>query len=294
MKTFEEFKSEIIELIQEKLGDVKIDTRKVLKNNGRELTGITILESESNIAPTIYLDFYYLQYRQGRKINDIVDDIIEIYNENKFDTPIELSFFTDYDNVKNKIVYSLVNYERNKELLTDTPHIRYLDLAIVFRYVVQGNEVESATILIKDNHIKLWGISKEELYARASVNTPLMRPCEIVSMSNILKGLLQGDISDDEICMPSPMYVITNKQKCCGASCILYENVLKEFADRMESDLYILPSSIHEMIIISASYGMNKEELTEMVRSVNSEQVADEDILSDNVYIFERATGQMR
>ena len=108
----------------------------ILKNNDTHLDGLTILAPGQHLAPTLYLDYYYGQYERGRSFSDITDDILTAYRENRPKSPVDISFFTDYDKVKSRVTMKLINYERNRELLKRVPYYRFLDLAIVFLCLV--------------------------------------------------------------------------------------------------------------------------------------------------------------
>lgn len=120
---------------------------------------------------------------------EIISDILEIYHTHKTDHKIDVSFFTDYDKVKSRIVFKLINYERNRELLADIPHYRYLDLAIVFNCLLESDFPGNATILIRNQHMKFWSITKDDLYALALSNTPRLLQYDLRNMSEFIKEL---------------------------------------------------------------------------------------------------------
>ena len=146
---YHDFKQQIISTLSDRLGsDVRITVSDILKNNDTHLDGLTILAPGQNLAPTIYLDYYYGQYERGRSFSDITDDILTAYRENRPKSPVDISFFTDYDKVKSRVTMKLINYERNRELLKRVPYYRFLDLAIVFLCLVESDSSGTATVLI--------------------------------------------------------------------------------------------------------------------------------------------------
>ncbi|MBO5302479.1 MAG: hypothetical protein J6A92_00350 [Lachnospiraceae bacterium] len=295
---FNNFCNTIQKDIQEMMGDnCLVEIHPVNKNNNHILHGLTIHENDCNIAPTIYLDYYYEDLLNGKSIQTIEQEIIEVYKKNKSSKNMDLSFFTDYQKVKSNIVYKLVHYEQNKELLKYVPHIQYLDLAIVFCCLMLNSPGGNATILIYNHHLSMWNANVKQLYEIAKKNTPLLLPYEIESMESVLKSFCNempifSDVDTKELAV-CPMYILTNKQKLFGASCILYENVLKEFANKVGQDLYILPSSLHEVILLPALEEYNMEHLTKMVKEVNASQVQEEEILADHAYYYSRETGMI-
>lgn len=294
--TYQEFKQHISQVIQTKLGSsVKVTVQEIIKNNNTRLDGLTILSNQLNISPTIYLNYYYSQYQKGKSLDEIYQDIILTYEENKPKDCIDISFFTDYEKVKGRIVFKLINFERNHELLDNVPHYRYLDLAIVFNCLLETGTKGSATILIHNHHLAFWHITKDDLYALAMENTPKLLAYDLKNMTEVLKGLLKTEFSAsfDSSSNDFPMYVLSNRSKLNGSGCILYKNLLSDFSRKLNSDLYILPSSIHEVLIIPAKKAASAEELSDMVKEVNATQLSNEEILSDHVYYFCRETSKL-
>lgn len=276
----------------------KVLVNHIIKNNGRELDGLVILDEGCNVAPTIYLNSYYEQYQDGRKISDIIKEIINIHKSNKDNLKFASDMFNDYNNVKDKVVYKVINYDKNSKLLLDVPHRKMLDLAIVYYCLLEQDKGISATALIHNSHLKSWNITEEELYEDAIINTPkLLKSC-IRPMSAVLREMIEIDDDDDNddkeerdtqlIGREGEMYVLTNENRVNGAACMLYEKVLDKFADLMQADLYILPSSVHEVIILPKQSTYDKKMLQDMVREVNVEGVAADEVLSDNVYEYSR------
>lgn len=294
--SYSEFKQHLISDLQNHLDtNTHITIQDILKNNDTHLDGLTILSPASNLSPTLYLNHYYKAYQDGRSISEIKNDILKICRRNNSGANIDFSFFTDYDKVKTQIVFQLVNYKRNQELLQTVPHYRFLDLCIVFHCMVRVLS-GTATILIHNQHLTNWGITQDDLYALAQQNTPRLLPFAFRDMSDILQELLSDEPPASaalDTAVSYPMYVLTNRQKLNGAGCILYQNLLRDFAHRLDSDLYLLPSSVHEILILPAKYSAAPEELSEMVRNVNSSQLSREEILSDHIYYFSRESGQI-
>lgn len=276
--------------------NVSVTLNHVMKNNGTELDGITIMEKDKNIEPTIYINSFYDRYREGVSLKAVVSEIIRIYNQNKNSININADYFENYENVRKTIVYKLVNYQKNKKLLEDVPYKRVLDLAVVFYCLIEQRKGVSATALIHNEHLRIWNVTEDEIYNDALKNTPVLLAGSIVPMSKILSeiaGTAPVD-NDEKVCEYTGediLYVLTNSSRVNGAACILYDNLLKKFANDVHSDLYILPSSVHEVIIVPKKNAFDKSELADMVREVNEQGVSQDEILSDNVYEYNRKNG---
>lgn len=313
---FHTFIFHVLQKIQEDMDEhVKITVCDVPKNNGIVLTGLTFTQDGINISPTIYLDKFYQEYEEGQSMEEIVEEIKKIYHQSKMEGDLNMDFFTNYENAKENIVYKLINYEKNRELLEDVPHRKYLDFAIVYYYLVNRKEFSNASILIHNKHMENWGADEKELFAVAKNNTPGLLPAHFCGMMEVLKELTEEKdsfldrileercMSDaDEIKMlveihirkdETGMYVLSNESRLFGAVVMLYEGMLKKCANQLNADLYILPSSVHEVIILADEGQIDKDKLEKMVREVNATQVEPEEFLSDFVYYFSRKTGKI-
>jgi hypothetical protein len=223
--------------------------------------------------------------------------ILENYRHNRPTKSIDVRFFTQFENTKSKIAIKLINYEKNKTLLQDVPHIRFLDLAIVFYCLItMDEEVGNATILIHNSHLAYWNVTLEELFAIAKENTRKLLPEKISDMNDMLQELSKRQLisapmlADEE---RYPMFVLTNERNLHGAACILYDDLLKQYAAQADTDFYILPSSIHEVILIPTTEDTCQEELSEMVMEVNASQLLEEEVLSDHAYYYSRKTNEI-
>lgn len=269
----------------------------VIKNNGCELDGLVIMERDNNVSPNIYLNSFYGDYKSGITIDDIAENILRLYDENKNKIVIDSKFFLDFANLRHRIVYKVVNYERNRQLLEQIPYKKILDLAVVYYCLIEQFDDMSATALIYNTHMQSWKVTENDIYRAAYENTPKLLGYSIKSMSSLLMEKLEYEniegmsIDDMKELEENDMYVLTNESRLNGASCMLYDNVLKDFADSIESDLYILPSSIHEVILLPKRDVYDKNDLKSMVNEVNTENVSPDEVLSDQVYIYERAGG---
>ncbi len=301
---YDTFVTEIINLVRQRMGeDYDIKIYKVTKNNALELDSLIMLRKDKNFSPNIYLLPYYEEYIMGAEIKELAEKLCHTYLNYQLPIMSE-SFSYRFEDVKDFIVYRLVNFQRNKKLLEKIPHIKYLDMAITFHSLVRQDNDGIGTIRITNEHMRAWETTLKELYHRAADNTGRIFPPSIQSMEDMILGMLKEDIMDcnqDEQSETiikdiiehqnsdrKKIYILTNQKGINGATCLLYENVLKNFANQIQCDLFILPSSIHEVLMIPYDRTMTRELLSEMVRDVNHTQVARDEILSDSVYLYSR------
>lgn len=270
--------------------EVSINISQVTKNNDLKLDGLIIMTPESIVSPTIYLNPLYEEYKAGLSLNDIARKINETYKNAKVpEFAKDANKFTDYDFVKSHLTIKLINYEKNKELLENTPHIKRLDLALVFLCVIDKNNEHSASVLIKNNHLKYWNIDLNTLFEDSLYNAPKFLKASCYSLFKTVYDKENAKIMEpDNISLEEDdLLILTNENKVNGASCIFYPNILENIANSLNSDLYIIPSSIHEVLILRKTDKIKKDDLNFLVNTVNRSELSQTEILSDNVYIYD-------
>ena len=296
---YEMFQTKIADTLQSSLGsDYELMLQKVPKNNGTLLDGLCITRREQKVSPTIYLNSYYERYLEGIPFNSIVKEILQIYQDNTSVADLDFSVLNDFSRLREKVVYTLIHTASNKALLSTIPSVPYLDLSIVFYLYLDKTDSGQMTALIHNDHMEAWKTDIKELYRLSLSNTPKLLPAQLRSMTAVMKAIAMEHLGseyreefvDDLLSAPtvSPLYVLTNSSGICGACTILYPNQLKNFADMVEKDLVILPSSIHEVLLIPYDDTLSFQELADMVSHINRSEVPVEDRLSDQVYLYSR------
>ncbi len=273
--------------LQEKYPESSIVFQNVQKNNGVMLRAITIVNPDSNISPTIYLNDFKKQYEETHDIDEICNKITEL-NEKHEGVEFDVDSVLNFSKAKTRICAKLISRERNRNLLKNVPYREFLDLAVV--YFVSVKEMEFASILVRDNLLGRWGVTEEELYRCAMENMPKLFPESFLPMTQVLRGMITDEFVDEEVLaeIDDVIYVATNKKKVFGAAVMLYPHFLEHVREVIGSNFYIIPSSIHEILVIpEIKSGLDKEELLETVQTVNDTQVSNEEILADNVYYYD-------
>ncbi len=299
----ESFAENVKECVKERLGEgYSVTVRKVDKNNGVTYTGLCVTKDDASMSPVVYMNGYYDTYKKGNTTPaDAADHVADICRRNRH--TVNIKRFLDYKDVRGSIVYKLINTDKNRELLEDLPHMEFLDLSIVFQCLVENEEIGTATILIHNAHLKLWGVSVEELYRAAEENTPKLRGYEIKSMKEMLCEIMQREKADkksdcgvfmEDLESGIPMYVLSNRHRTDGAVCILYPNLLKDFSYTLGSVFYIIPSSVHEVLLLPAENTDNCEEFRKIIREVNDTQLMEEEILSYSLYYYDAEADEVR
>lgn len=281
--------------IQKQLGPhMEVTLHQVTKNNSIHLDGLTITTPQEIMSPTIYLNSYYDNYQNhGQSLSDIIDEIKRIYEKSRCGPVVEPDFYTNFEKAGRHVVCKLISYSRNLQLLEKIPFIPFLDLAIVFYYLFEDETIGNSSILVHHSHLKLWNITPEELYKIARQNTPRLLLPDFRSMEHVISDILGDDLFEEDFSDSLPMYVLSNETKNYGAVLMIYDYILSEIGQQLGSDYYILPSSIHECIIVPSTVCQSRKDLQDMVREINETQVLPEDILSDHVYYYECDTHKL-
>lgn len=299
---YKDFSAEVKQSVQEKVGKgYEVIIRQVSKNNGVMLDGLSIGRRQDTFAPVVYLQPYYEQLGSNMTFDEIVKDILSIY---KMYMGISMrntaEALTVFDYVKDKVVFKLIQAETNRELLAEIPSIPFLDMAIVFYLLLDKSEEGQMTALIYNNHLEVWNTTVEGLYQLAKINTPKLLPARLRTMEEVMfeipigqfTEIEEGDVISgvsEEIQGKPALYVFTNQNGVNGAACILYEGYLEEFAKKKGTDILILPSSIHEVLLITDNGILNYGDLEDMVKHTNKNDVPVEDVLSDRIYRYSLA-----
>lgn len=281
---------------QEQLGDqYEISNTVTMKNNSTEYTGIMFQKKSENLAPTIYIEDLYESYKiQEVTIQDAIKEVINRYEKSIKGLQRIRGLNVDYASCQDRIVYRLVSRERNSFILKDMPYIPFLDMAITFHLVVSINDSCMQSLKITRELQQRWGISVEQLLKLAKKNTQELLPARVCELSQLVecymnpkewKLELEEDLTNEE---KMDMIVVSNELGINGASVVLYDGVIEEIANKYESDLYLLPSSIHEMIVVPVGEDDLQKTFSSMVDNINQRYVAEDEILSDRVYTYRR------
>ena len=304
VKNFEEFKVAVIDGIRdwlpEQFATAHVSLQTVTKNNDLKLTGLTIQSVGSNIAPTIYLEGFYEKYQEGVEMPEILRRIADVRMEHEVEGDFDASQITDFTRCQDKILPRIIGAEWNQELLEKRPHVLIEDLAVTFCIDLGTHADGSMSVPIHNELMNGWGVTADDLYEIAvknltDSNVGTFRSMNEVMLEMMLPNIIAECDGDEEaaretldMMMPPEdrMYVLCNKDKIYGASVLLDQKLMQSVIDRIGNEFYILPSSVHECLVVPASQDMEPSDLVAMVREVNSTTVSNEDRLSNNIYTY--------
>lgn len=268
-----------------------------INKNGTSLDGFTFSNGKSNIKPTFYYNYLYARYEDGVSMAELIDSTVDAMVDALAKARTMMPSL-DADKIKANVIYELVNPSRMGDYLDTLPHRSYLDLAIIYRWVVEKGAEGVASAVIDNKLMNTLDLTEEELFLCAVKNTPTIFHSTVKSLGSIVTSMLSGSdefdvdsLSDNE--EVNNTLVVSNEENFRGANSILDSNVLNSIADRLGGNFYVLPSSIHEVLAMRATDDIDADSLRDMVVSVNSDCVMENERLSNNVYIYNTEKGEL-
>lgn len=279
---YDHFILSITGCIEEKLeGSATVELQEILKINGVVAKGISIRKQGEKIAPVIYLQDFYEKFLQGATLEQLTEEILRQNREVQFVPEWNYEEILDFEKVKTKIIYRLINTEQNEKLLRDVPNLPVYDLSIVFYLMISESDVGRCSVLIRNSHLDYWKLPISVLYQCARQNTPRLLPHVMMPMEAYAPKYAGGVVA------PSPLIVLSNSRGMNGAGVILYDRMPEKIYRYVGGKYYLIPSSIHEFLIVPWEPFLSVESIKEMVREVNENHVAKDEVLSDHVYYFD-------
>lgn len=286
---------ELVGAVQEIAGNgYAVTTQETTKNSGVKMIGIEIVKQGETVVPRLYVDGIVDRVKDGfMTVEDAAKKVFEMYqNSETSEIEMDVEKWIDRKFILDHVEYQLVNAERNAEKLKDIPGKKIADLVAIYRVVASAGEDGMMSYVLTKVILDRSGISFEELDEAAKKNTKKSR-FSVRTMNEVMYELIGVNVGSEIEEPDEPqMYVLTNARKLHGANIMLYKEYLEIAAEKMNGDFYIIPSSIHELIAVPV-LAQGLEELREMVKEVNDNQLAPEEILGYEVYRYNRETGEV-
>lgn len=284
-----EVESKIMGFMPEEMKGREVKFRQVDKvNRTLDAVSVNFGSTANEKGATIYINDMYETYKRcgdfGAAVSMSLLQLRQAVQTDRVELP-------DMTTAKDNIVLQIINTRQNPKLLGGIPNREFLDLSIIYRWVIQLDKEGFKNTIVTNKLANDLGLTERELFLLAKENTKRLFTPTVKSMADIVRDLLPSDVLGtipEEFWNDNNLWVLTNERGINGAAAILYEDVLHAIAGQLGADLYIIPSSIHEVIVTPDK--MDPHELADMVFSINREQVDVEERLSDNVYRYDRET----
>lgn len=257
------------------------------KMQGQSYTALTVAPADKNIGMNINVDSLYEQLQYGANYQDVMSYAFDQAKAFVQDSPqFDVSSITDYEQMKSKLFVEVVGAERNAAMLEKLPHVQVEDMAMVYRIQIAEQGGEIATTLVTNQLMAEMGVTPDQLYQDALANSAEMRPVKVQKLSEMLAEMMEMPVEIVEASTP-PLLVVTTEDKIKGASALFYPDVMDQISKEFGGDFFVLPSSIHEVLVMPDSRGIGAEELKDMVTYINGDVVDPADVLTDQVYHFD-------
>lgn len=297
---YQEFKGTFKDLVEKTfedkgIHDVEVENRLVDKVN-ETYDAFTIKHTGSDVGVNISVTEAYSAYaRDEAEIKTIANAMVNRTVEALLNAPVISDGINDiqnYDVMKNKLVMEVVSAETNAELLETVPHKDIEDMAVIYRFDVKDIVGEGATVIVTNKMLDNYGITPDQLHEDAVKNAPEIRPIVIQGMAEVLAK--QMGVEDMEMLglnIPpeqEQIFVASVPDNVHGAGILAYEDFMDKASERVgNQSFFILPSSIHELLIVPDNGMMDLHSLEQMVREVNATTVDPSEKLTDNVYHYD-------
>lgn len=267
-----EFTDELCRRLSEMLGpEYCTELSQVRKNNGVLKEVLHVRREDSECVPCFYMDELYLSYLRGESEPALAEHLANIVREECEKVKKSVEQYLNKELIMDRLFLRLVNLEKNKEFLESAVYTIFYDLAAVFYVLTEENDEGVKSFRMPK---KVWDTlelgTAAEYFPRILENTERLFPAEVFRMDEML-------------------HVLSNRRKINGAAAILYPGVLKRLSDTFPGDFYIIPSSVHEVLLLEKSEECEAKQLNSIVCEVNEKQVLPEEVLSDHVYYYSKS-----
>lgn len=287
--TFGEFVDEVRRSIKdylpEKFVDAEVHVDQFQKLNTAYL-GMQVKREDQMVVPNINLNGMYAQYQeQGHTMAAMLTMIAQ---QVQMAPEIRTDWLKDYSQVKDHLFIRVSDAKENESVLKNAPHKEVDGLAVSYHIAIEGMQ---ASTPVTYQMMEMYGVTAEQLHADALESTQKLYPVKYASMAEVMQQMMgiEPDMAAD---MMPPMegpqlMVLTNTQGMHGAGALFYPDQLDTIAQQMGTDFFVLPSSVHEVLILPDDGSQDLDSLQFMVREINRTEVAPEDRLSDYVYHYD-------
>ena len=291
MMDFKEFQDKIKEDMEARTWGISFNITQVEKLQGQSYTGLSIQPNDGIVAANVNLDQMYGAMLGGQSYEQVLDSLVEHSADIIADMPkFDLDDLTNYDHMKQKLVVQVIPTERNQEMLSGIPHKNIEDMSMVYRMMMEKDSQGISSILVTNSMLENYGVTPEQLHQDAMDAAVINQPATFRSMEDVMRQLVGEEMYE----MMGPMntvgpqmYVASVEGGVNGAGVIGYPDFMDQVAEQIGGDFFVLPSSVHEVLVLPDDGSMNRQDLEMMVRDVNAAEVQPEDQLSDNVYHYD-------
>ena len=285
-------KEEIKNYLPERYANASVDIRNIIKNNDLELVSLVVC-NDKKISPNIYLDEYYNRYKKGDDIEEILIDIAKMRIAKEVNGCFPLDRIMDFEKAKNFIITKLIEKDWNKKLLQKRPHKLFCNLAVTYHIIISIEDKGISSAPITNELLNQWNENIDTVHELSIINMKSLFPSIFEPIDKIISSKLKESNRENEtlgFLHDYKMYVLSNHENYFGAAALLDKEIVQKMIDEFGTKFYILPSSVHEVIVVD-SRCIDVGELSCMVKNVNHSILPYEERLSNNIYRYDVDNG---
>ncbi len=268
----------------------KVITRETVnKLQGVSYEGLAVRQEGTSVAVMLNMEAMFARMEGGADYRQVLSDMLNIVDNNSVDiSQKEMDFISDYNQIRNRLTVDLVGQDLNRDRLKDIPHFDMADLSVVYR-IDLTDEMERmdgrTSVLVTNQLLERYGVSPEQLHQDAVENASRQEPAVVRSMGMVLAGMdAMPPLKEEDI---PPLLVATNPSMTFGASVVAYPGFMEKAAEQFQGNFFILPSSVHEVLLLKDDGKADYRDLEAMVYQINRTEVEPQERLSDHVYHYD-------
>lgn len=299
MLNYDEFIRELLTELPLHIPDIAFDIQKIYKVNQPAYDGLVLFTVTGNMAPILPMEELFRQYCKEGSVTRVCNSVSDFCKN----APCRniLDFMTtakDFSAFRDRLCCALVGCAQNEEFLKIVPHTKFLDLAYIYYIQMISDNGEDHLASVNNQLFELWGIDIETLHEAACINTLRLYPLRLEPIGATIARMLEAEGIPAELFpmkrgnLP-PTYILTLPDYRYGAAGILASHLLRELAGQLENDLYLIPSSICEVLLVPAIEEARPQELKELLAEMNEQEGADAEKLSEHIYLYRRDIGSL-
>lgn len=282
---------ELIGAVKDRMGaGYTVEAQEMEKDNGVERTAVAITGPAGMVSSVVYIDGMEADIRAGAiDIQDAAGWIVQVHQDSGYDWVADTIQHMDKEYILQNVICQMVWREKYVHRLQDMPHEDVLDLSVIYRVYLGGGGDVAVSIAVTYPFCRTYGIDGGELRRCAERNTEGKGSLTRSVASILAEAIGIPEMEDGPI---PPLWVLCTQTGSYGASVLLYKEPFDRLAERYGSDLYVIPSSIHEVLVVPTR-GLEPEDPRCMVACINASEVPEGEQLSDNIYRYSREDGSL-
>lgn len=297
-KNYELFIKQLINGIHD-ITDISLENIKFVKKDGGDLLNIIFAEHDDAYEVcSVHVEELYTEYQDGVKLNVIVNnisnDVLHAKNNNMYyDKTIELM---DYDTAKSRLFVRLINYDKNADILRNVVYKTFGDIAFTVYAIVDENEYGIVSTKILKFMVKKWDKNEDDIFNEAIKNTYYLTPPRIYKWKGVLcDESYAGNsfMNDEDVCDLDKSFsgnILSTTRKTNGAIAVFLPGVAEKISEILDSDFYMVFTSIHEVMIHSTGSGVDPKDLKIILQDTLREAIPSSDYLTEEIYKYNRKT----